>query len=78
MTAAEIASARGSRRGAVLSRLHDDAGRIKTLYQVPYEASRFGVLPDLRAGESPWSAQVRGLTVELWVEKGVFFAQPCG
>lgn len=56
-------------------RLHDDAGRVKTLYQVPYEASRFGLLPDIQAGESPMKTQVRGLTVEMWVEKGLLFAR---
>jgi hypothetical protein len=55
-------------------RLSDDKGRIKTLYQVPYEASRFGALPDIGSGEIPWVTQVRGLTVELWVEKGLLFA----
>jgi hypothetical protein len=55
-------------------RLRDQAGWIRTLYQVPYEVSRFGVLPDIGAGEQPKLTQVRGLTVELWVEKGLLFA----
>lgn len=55
-------------------RLRDDAGRIKTLYQVPYDASRFGAIPNVAAGAPPTVTQVRGLTVELWVEKGLLFA----
>lgn len=56
-------------------RLRDAAGRTETLYQVRYDASRFGALPDVGGGQAPWSAQVRGLTVDLWVEKGLLFAR---
>lgn len=55
-------------------RLRDDAGRMRTLYQVPYDEDRFGPLPDIRSGGGPRSTQVRGLTVDLWVEKGLLFA----
>ena len=55
-------------------RRRDPAGRTQTLYQVPYDAARFGVLPDVGRGETPRSLQVHGLNVDLWVERGLLFA----
>ena len=56
-------------------RLHDPQGRTETLYQVPYDANRFGDLPDVDDGETARVVQVRGLSVDLWVEKGLLFAR---
>lgn len=54
-------------------RLRDDSGHTNTLYQVPYDRERFGSIPDIGIGETPLFLQVRGLEVELWVEKGLLF-----
>ena len=55
-------------------RLHDDDGGSDTLYQVTYDRSRFGEIPNVGKGESPLAVRVRGLRVDLWVEKGLLFA----
>jgi len=56
-------------------RLSDDQGGIQTLYQVPYDADAFGDLPNIDAGAQPRTLQVRGLNVDLWVERGLLFAR---
>lgn len=55
-------------------RRRDPSGRTQTLYQVPYDGKRFGALPDIARGETPRTLQVRGLLVDLWVERGLLFA----
>ena len=55
-------------------RRRDPSGHTQTLYQVPYDAGRFGPLPDIGRGETPRTLQVRGLDVDLWVERGRLFA----
>lgn len=55
-------------------RLRDETGRVETLYQAPYDRDLFGRQPDVGRGETPRRLQVRGLTVELWVERGLLFA----
>lgn len=63
-------------RGVTAAQLRrvDGSGRTQTLYQVPYDARRFGDVPRIGQGEGPRSVQVRGLTVDLWVEHGLLFA----
>ncbi len=56
-------------------RLRDTQGGLQTLYQVPYDAEVFGGLPNLDAGALPKTLQVRGLSVDLWVERGLLFAR---
>ncbi len=55
-------------------RLQDENGDIQTLYQATYDRKLFGDMPQLQSGESPRVIQVRGLSVELWVDKGLLFA----
>ncbi|MDJ0740636.1 MAG: hypothetical protein QNJ91_13045 [Gammaproteobacteria bacterium] len=55
-------------------RRRDAAGRTQSLFQAPYDAARFGPLPDVGNGEAPRTLQVRGLNVDLWVERGLLFA----
>ncbi len=55
-------------------RREDPSGRTQTLYQLPYDRSRFGTLPDIARGEPPHTLKVRGLLVDLWVERGLLFA----
>lgn len=55
-------------------RRRDAAGRTQSLFQAPYDAARFGPLPDVGAGDAPRTLQVRGLSVDLWVERGLLFA----
>ncbi|MES9854672.1 MAG: hypothetical protein ABW170_22910 [Candidatus Thiodiazotropha sp. L084R] len=55
-------------------RRHDAQGRTQNLYQVPYQPTSMGELPDPALGEQPRTLQVRGLNVDLWVERGMLFA----
>jgi len=47
---------------------------VQTLYQARYDPERHGPLPDRDRGETPVQVRARGLTVLLWVERGVVFA----
>lgn len=61
-------------RGVTAAQLRhrDRAGATTTLYQVPHEPAIMGGLP--AAGDKPYTLQVRGLHVDLWVERGLLFA----
>lgn len=56
-------------------RLKDAEQRFETLYQVRYDADRFGVMPMIENGDKPLHLMAQGLDVDLWVEKGVLFAR---
>lgn len=45
-----------------------------TLYQVSYDQQHFGILPNADAGEEPLNITVKGLSVYLWIEKGLLMA----
>lgn len=45
--------------------------KTQSLYQVTYNPKRHGDIPLLTAGEHPVRLTVRGVKVELWVEKGL-------
>ena len=47
---------------------------LKTLYQTEYRREVFGPLPVLEKGETPVTEHVKGITVRIWVEKGLLFA----
>lgn len=47
---------------------------LKTLYQTEYRREVFGPLPVLEKGEAPVTEYVKGITVRIWVEKGLLFA----
>ena len=47
---------------------------LKTLYQTEYQREVFGPLPILEKGETPVTEHVKGITVRIWVEKGLLFA----
>jgi hypothetical protein len=55
-------------------RRQDAQGRTQTLYQVPYQPATMGKLPDPALGEQPRTLQIRGLNVDLWVERGLLLA----
>jgi len=44
---------------------------LSTLYEVAYDPGTFGPVPRLDKGESPRQLDIKGLTVSLWVEKGL-------
>jgi hypothetical protein len=44
---------------------------ISTLYEVGYDPSLFGVMPDVVAGEEPLDIMIKGLQVSLWQEQGL-------
>lgn len=67
-------SVRGA--SAAQPRLYDRHGRVETLYQTtPYDTGRHGDLPDAGVGEAMRTIDVRGLSLDLWVERGLLFAR---
>jgi hypothetical protein len=59
---------------AQLRVLATDQRSLKTLYQSEYRKDVFGPLPVLENGDVPVVVSVKGLTVRIWVEKGLLFA----
>ena len=51
-----------------------DQHSLKTLYQSEYRKDVFGPLPVLENGGVPVEVNVKGITVRIWVEKGLLFA----
>ncbi len=51
-----------------------DKHRLQTLYQSEYRKDVFGPLPVLENGDVPVAVNVKGITVRIWVEKGLLFA----
>jgi hypothetical protein len=47
---------------------------LQTLYQSEYHKDVFGPLPVLENGDVPVAVNVKGITVRIWVEKGLLFA----
>ena len=59
-----------------LQRITSPAGdQLQTLYQTEYRKDVFGTLPVLENGDAPVTVNVKGITVRIWVEKGLLFAQ---
>ena len=57
-------------------RITSPAGdHLQTLYQTEYRKDVFGTLPVLENGDAPVTVNVKGITVRIWVEKGLLFAQ---
>ena len=50
------------------------SNRLQTLYQTEYRRDVFGPLPVLEKGNAPVTVNVKGITVRIWVEKGLLFA----
>jgi len=46
----------------------------QTLYQTEYRKDIFGPLPVLENGDVPLTVNTKGITVRIWVEKGLLFA----
>ena len=51
-----------------------DGGAVQTFYQTEYREDMFGPLPALERGETPLTVSVKGLDVDIWVEKGLLLA----
>jgi len=47
---------------------------LQTLYQAEYRKDVFGKLPVLKDGDHPINISVKGISVRIWVEKGLLFA----
>jgi len=45
------------------------------LYETIYNPKIFNYLPNLDEGEEPITVYAKGVQVEIWVEKGLLFAQ---
>jgi len=50
------------------------SNRLQTLYQTEYHKDVFGPLPVMENGHAPVTVNVKGITVRIWVEKGLLFA----
>ena len=50
------------------------SNRLQTLYQSEYRKDIFGPLPVLEQGNAPVTVNVKGITVRIWVEKGLLFS----
>lgn len=56
-------------------RLKDSkTGQIQSLYQTVYDKNVFSSLPLLEENKKPITVYSKGLTVDIWVEKGILFA----
>ena len=51
-----------------------NSNKLQTLYQTEYRKDVFGPLPVLENGDAPIIVNVKGLSVHIWVEKGLLFA----
>ena len=51
-----------------------NSNKLQTLYQTEYRKDVFGPLPVLENGDAPIIVNVKGLSVRIWVEKGLLFA----
>ena len=49
-------------------RFQPDDHRLNTFYQVAYDATKYGEIPNINEGEMPLSVVVKGLNVAMWVE----------
>jgi cell division protein FtsB len=60
-------------KGVTAAQLRFEApeAQMQTVYQVPYDAERFGSIPNIEKGEAPRTLQTNGLQVSMWVEKGL-------
>lgn len=56
-------------------RYRTDNGRKVTLYEVAYDPKLYGDIPKIEQGEAPLSIDVKGVSVSLWVEKGLLMAE---
>ena len=56
-------------------RYRTDNGRKVTLYEVAYDPKLYGDIPKIAQGETPLSIDVKGVSVSLWVEKGLLMAE---
>lgn len=52
----------------------NSSGRIQSLYQTTYDPNLFKGIPKLKEGQPPISVHAKGITVDIWVEKGLLFA----
>ncbi|MDH5394301.1 MAG: hypothetical protein OEY11_14030 [Gammaproteobacteria bacterium] len=49
-------------------------GQLQSLYQTHYDKNVFSGIAGLTEGQQPVTVHVKGLTVDIWVEKGLLFA----
>ena len=50
-------------------------GKKVTLYEVGYDPKIYGELPMLSQGQQPLFIEVKGISVKIWVEKGLLMAE---
>ncbi len=52
----------------------DAGGKLTTLFETNYDATKFQGLPVIENGEEPVEVYARGYKVDIWVEKGLVMA----
>ncbi len=60
--------------GAAQLRLRTANEGFKTWYQAPYDDEKYAALPNIDDDQVPLVRYARGVRVEMWIEKGLFFA----
>ncbi len=53
---------------------NDKTGNIQSFYQTSYDPVIFKGIPNISAGEQPITVHSKGVSVDIWVEKGLLFA----
>lgn len=53
---------------------NNQTGSVETLYQAPFNAQQFSNIPILENDQPPLEEFAKGMSIKIWVEKGVLFA----
>lgn len=54
--------------------MNTKTNKVQTLYETEYDRQIFKGFPDTKSGSQPSTIYVRGMKVDMWVEKGLLFA----
>ena len=57
-----------------LRMINNKTNKIQTLYETEYNRQVFKGFPDTKSGSQPSTIYVKGMKVDMWVEKGLLFA----
>lgn len=53
---------------------NSDSDKVQSLYQTEFDKQVFKDFPELGQGNNPITLYVKGMKVDMWVEKGILFA----
>lgn len=54
--------------------MNNKANKVQSLYKTRYDRHAFKGLPVLAEGGTPLAIYVKGMKVDMWVEKDILFA----